>query len=1335
MSTTRRFVHRWGAAALALGLLLGSLAPEARAEPRTVSIMWLMLIDWDADYPEAPNCLANSIYRPASWTVNYSSIFTTDIDPSDNALLAYDMVVTTGHAYHQFTPLERSLLEEYLLAGGLLWLDDCGSIEIDNLPFGLEIDFGYGQYNYWGTCAGSGCYTIPNPNHPLVAGLYDITAAEIRTDPGLNDAQWFTPFYAWDPAYEVIVWGGPDSTYGYTGPMVLAARVGPGRIVATTGDVTCALECQGYANPNRPAYDYKLVYNMLAWVDSDKDGILDHDEGAYDATPVNTDGDPSSDYLDNDSDGDLLPDSLEAGDATLETPPVDTDGDGIPDFQDVDSDNDGISDGQEWFADGDGDGFADPDIDGDGIPNHLDNDSDGDGIPDSVEGTGDVDGDGIPDFADNNHSDGPLADPDADGYDNSSDNCPSTHNPMQEDTDGDGVGDHCDDDDDNDNVPDVDDNCRLVQNGGQEDADGDGVGDACDDDRDGDGVDNVDDNCPDVDNPGQEDDNGDGVGDACDGDADLDGVPDGVDNCPADHNPEQADRDGDGVGDACDSDRDGDGVDNGVDNCPDLANPDQLDGDGDGVGDACEGGAGGDAGTGAITSAGGGCSCRADGTSGRGPWLGALLVLQFLLGRRRRRRGAARSPSVAFAAVLLLTAGSLCACSLSTYKWGENTDGAIDLTDRDGDSIADVHEGCEEQRDTDGDGIPDCEDDDSDGDGLLDAEEAGDTDPATPPRDSDGDGVPDFMDDDSDNNGIPDSQEPVGDLDGDSIADAHDLDDDGDGVSDVDEIGGDPAQPLDSDGDGVPDYRDPDADGDTILDVHEGGRDSDSVAPDLAERDGVPDRLDLDSDGDGLSDAEEAGDLDPSTPPVDSDGDGVPDYRDFDSDDDGLLDAEEVILGTSPTEADSDGDGIPDSVEVACVGADPLDPNVGIPAGDFFFVLPYLDPPQDDDLDFSTDVVNLDVVIAMDTSGSFSEEIDALTVDLNTVIIPQIRQQIPNTAFGVTRFEDFPRLPFGNPGDVPFELLQSVTTDASAVADAVALLPPAAGGFDLPESQFEALYQIATGAGFTLDSTYIVWPGPCAPVDGVCFRLGALPVVILITDAPFHRAQEYDVSIGAHSQAEALAELAARGIRVVGVSSGAAARPDLDAMALATAAHVPPASFVGSCGAGLCCTGLHNDPRDPVYGECPLVFDVDGSTGTGLGSMIVEAITSLTTYGTMDVSTATAGETQSLNLVDGSPVTLPAGTSSADFIVSVTPIGAIPPAGSPMPTIAGDEFHEVTPGTTLLFRVTAVNDFAEELRSFQAYRATIRVIGDGVTTLSSRNVFIVVPARPPIPVE
>jgi|GEM_PF-4120884 len=165
--------------------------------------------------------------------------------------------------------------------------------------------------------------------------------------------------------------------------------------------------------------------------DVDKDGIMDSIDnqptvyGNLLLTPTNP---VPPGVTDKDSDGDLIPDSVEralagAGafnawlsvdadmdgigdlvESGLQAAHQDTDGDGIDDAFDSDADGDGNLDSGNKDVDGnqviDGLALRIRNTDGDGVVDMLDTDSDADGLSDKDEGRFDFDKDGIEDYID-----------------------------------------------------------------------------------------------------------------------------------------------------------------------------------------------------------------------------------------------------------------------------------------------------------------------------------------------------------------------------------------------------------------------------------------------------------------------------------------------------------------------------------------------------------------------------------------------------------------------------------------------------------------------------------------------------------------------------------------------------------------------------------------------------------------------------------------------------------------------------------------------------------------------------------------------------------------------
>lgn len=484
-------------------------------------------------------------------------------------------------------------------------------------------------------------------------------------------------------------------------------------------------------------------------------------------------------------------------------------------------------------------------------------------------------------------------------------------------------------------------------------------------------------------------------------------------------------------------------------------------------------------------------------------------------------------------------------------------------------------------------------------------------------------------------------------------------------------------------------WEDDDSDG--ISNGYEGKGDPDE--------DGLPNYLDSDSDGDGIPDAEEGMGFEP---PIDSDGDDHPDFLDLDSDNDGLLDEDEHLgedgiadTGdeTSTKAADTDGDGFTDLVEVA-YGSDPTDPDSGLPPEVFYVVLPYMAPQMESrDLEFGTDIVNADVLILVDLSGSMGDEHDNLKEGIKSVIIEGVTADVLNAAFGLVTF--------GTLEDDTYEVTQTVTTDAAAVQAAVDTIQSCGGS---EEAHAETLYQAAAGSGMSgklcldwllficMESESVsIPPASCTAgtVGGACFRDYALPIFIMLSDEEF---QSWDWDSGnPHDTGDAIAAMNAIGARFIGVdsSSGNDIKSDYDKVAKGTAS-------VDAAGN-------------------PFNFTISGD-GTGLSNSIVDAVIELT-HGIKLALVTTEKETvPNAQAVD-----------VREFIKAVTPISAAPPVGAD--SFDETSFHGVAPGTQLLFRVDFHNDVYEPPGGKATlFEARIHVTGDG-TLLDTRDVLIVVPGQ------
>jgi len=340
----------------------------------------------------------------------------------------------------------------------------------------------------------------------------------------------------------------------------------------------------------------------------------------------------------------------------------------------------------------------------------------------------------------------------------------------------------------------------------------------------------------------------------------------------------------------------------------------------------------------------------------------------------------------------------------------------------------------------------------------------------------------------------------------------------------------------------------------------------------------------------------------------------------------------------------------------------------------------------------------VDVFFLLDATASMLDEIDNVRSGLRRNVVPGVREAIPDAAFGVAFVGEFPVSPYG-PSDVrPYELRVPITTDAVTVEGALERLP-SWGNFDEPEAQVEGLYQLATGAGLP---PYIMASGGCPSggSGGACFRPDALPVIVLVTDAPMHEGppsspptNDYDIP-GVHGYTEAVDALQRLGVFVIGLgardSDAASPMPHLRALARDTGA-------------------VDADGRE-------LAFDIGGS-GSRVGSGIVDAVTRLAQSVPLDVDAV---------VIDVAGDALDA----SSLVTSTRPVRAVPATG--VREITTDSFLGVRPGTEITFELTV--DTTSLPARAEAFRvpATLVFRAFGRSVVGSQRIDILVPGRDPV---
>lgn len=342
-----------------------------------------------------------------------------------------------------------------------------------------------------------------------------------------------------------------------------------------------------------------------------------------------------------------------------------------------------------------------------------------------------------------------------------------------------------------------------------------------------------------------------------------------------------------------------------------------------------------------------------------------------------------------------------------------------------------------------------------------------------------------------------------------------------------------------------------------------------------------------------------------------------------------------------------------------------------------------------------------DIIVAIDTTGSMGIPIAQAQADANN-ICSTVKGSIPGARFAAVDFEDYPGMPLGGPGDVPYTLLTpGFISDCTAFSTAIGTMT-ADGGGDNPEAYNRTFFEaysdaaysapVASGGRDPLASQFLVVLGDATPHSATGFGSCA--------NAPpddFGR----DAAPGGGDDlttAATLAGLSANKITLLmiryttgGVS---VALPCYVDMATATGGTAVDDSGAGTIGPFIIANAkLVPYTADLVVSSgCPIGFSFNPAfpTGSLTGPQtipFVETITAPTTVGsytcTITAVTTPGGPTNAVETVNvavtpGEPATLDLTPATATNVVDTQHC---------VTATVKDAFDNVTPGITVDFSV------------------------------------------------